>query len=151
MAMIYQVYEIKESPGRFRICGQSDEERGTFVGLCQCEGGHESKEAAKECPTVAAKLERLFPTKGPGLSDFGWALQQLREGRRVCRPGWNGKGMWIILVKAEDWNNDFPLELGGPLGSLCLPWIGMKTAQEGFVPWLASQTDILAEDWAIAE
>ena len=80
---------------------------------------------------------------------FGLALEHLQNGRRVCRDGWNGKGMWLILVRPEDWSvtNDF--EDGEP--HALLPWIGMKTADDKFVPWLASQTDILAEDWCVLE
>lgn len=85
------------------------------------------------------------------VTDFGWALTMLRGGRKVCRDGWNGKGMWLVLVMPNDWNNDIPFEWGGNLGKDCLPWIGMKTAQGGFVPWLASQTDLLADDWDTVE
>ncbi len=75
---------------------------------------------------------------------FEEALSELKHGGMVCRHGWNGKGMWLQLVKATDYHvrqivDDKPL----------LPWIGMKTADDHFVPWLASQTDILAEDWEI--
>lgn len=69
--------------------------------------------------------------------DFGWALFQLRKGLKVYREGWNGKGMWIDLYRPKA--NDH------------LPYIMMKTVDDKFVPWLASQTDILAEDWEIIE
>lgn len=77
--------------------------------------------------------------------DFGSAVALLKSGKRVCRAGWNGKGMWLVLVPAEDsvQLRDTP----HTHGVRPLPWIGMKTADNGFVPWLASQTDILAEDW----
>ena len=84
--------------------------------------------------------------------DFGQALIQLREGFKVQRIGWNGKGMWISLVPGDQWglgsgqNYD-----SGHISSKLLPWIGMKTAGGEFVPWLASQTDILATDWQIVD
>ena len=84
--------------------------------------------------------------------NFGEALTELKNGNRVARAGWNGKGMWLRLVPKNAWllrerlNLDVPTALQGNL-----PWIGMKTADDMFVPWLASQTDILAEDWSIAE
>lgn len=77
---------------------------------------------------------------------FGQALEILKKGGRVWRSGWNGKGMWLLLVTADQWG---AFEGRADLGSLrALPWIGMKTADDGFVPWLASQTDLLAEDWS---
>lgn len=77
-------------------------------------------------------------------SHFGWALEQLKEGKRVCRAGWNGKGMWLMLVPAHSWTSALQL-----VENSCrrLPFIAMKTADDGIVPWLASQTDVLAEDW----
>lgn len=80
-------------------------------------------------------------------NDFGWALNELRAGMRVCRAGWNGKGMWLALVPEASY------EVFGtprPTGEL-LPWVGMRTADNTFVPWLCSQTDMLAEDWELAE
>jgi hypothetical protein len=87
--------------------------------------------------------------------DFGKAIETLKAGKRVARAGWNGKGMWLELIRGRDVqisNHGF-----GPRNEhdhdwrdrvpLMLPWIGMKTADNGFVPWLASQTDMLAEDW----
>ncbi len=67
--------------------------------------------------------------------DFGVALSILRLGGLVARSGWNGKGMWIRL--------QFP-ELGS---KMTLPYIYMFTADGDLVPWLASQTDLLATDW----
>ena len=78
---------------------------------------------------------------------FGLAIEALKLGRRVARAGWNGKGMWITHVKMASWNID-PLVNGtGDVSLNASPWIGMRTADECFVPWLASQTDMLADDW----
>lgn len=77
---------------------------------------------------------------------FGDALFALDAGHRVSRSGWNGKGMWLRLIENYQVGHD-PHVLGLKL----LPWIGMKTADGGFVPWLASQTDILATDWEVLE
>lgn len=67
--------------------------------------------------------------------DFAQALAILKEGGKVSRSGWNGKGMWICLQR--------PVEHS----KMNLPYIYMSTAQGDFVPWLASQSDLLAEDW----
>lgn len=65
---------------------------------------------------------------------FDYALARLRMGCKLARAGWNGKGMWVKLhTPAPDSDH--------------LPHIYMKTADAKFVPWLASQTDLLAEDW----
>ena len=78
---------------------------------------------------------------------FGLAIEALKLGRRVARAGWNGKGMWITHVKMASWSID-PLVNGtGDVSLNASPWIGMRTADECFVPWLASQTDMLADDW----
>lgn len=75
--------------------------------------------------------------------NFGEAIELLKKGKRVARSGWNGKGMWLTLVELWQYN---PTK-SHSLGLVKLPWIGMKTATNDFVPWLASQTDMLAEDW----
>lgn len=83
---------------------------------------------------------------------FSDALAVLKSGGCVQRDGWNGKGMFLYLVPA----NSYPAQTGAakrywgedalvPYGA----YIAMKTAQENVVPWLASQTDILADDWRI--
>lgn len=83
--------------------------------------------------------------------DFGAALIALRGGHRVARSGWNGKGMFIYLVPA---GNYFPTTsvakayFGGQLVPY-KPYIAIKTVDEDVVPWLASQTDLLAEDYFV--
>lgn len=77
--------------------------------------------------------------------DIGSAVFAMREGKRVRRAGWNGKGMWLQFV--HEWRIDAPPGHGVRL----LPWVGMKTADNGFVPWLCSQTDLLATDWELVE
>ena len=86
------------------------------------------------------------PTSG---LTFGLAVEALKKGSRVARAGWNGKGMWLGLVLGYDYNPDKGKATAYALGCQKLPWIGMKTADGCFVPWLASQTDVLAEDWQI--
>ena len=81
---------------------------------------------------------------------FGDAIKALKAGRKVARKGWNGKGMFLLYVPSEKWGILDKIGLGIPKGNL-LSWIGMKTADNKFVPWLASQTDILAEDWEIID
>jgi len=95
---------------------------------------------------------------------FGLALEAMKRGAKVARAGWNGKGMWISLSgsttnprniayenfwskNASEWART---ENGG--GAEVLPCILMKTADNRILMgWLASQTDMLAEDWQIVE
>lgn len=78
--------------------------------------------------------------------NFGDALVRLKAGHRVARTGWNGRGMWLGLVRGGEmpqWTFTNGLWDNFPLGS----FVAMKTADGTLVPWLASQTDVLAEDW----
>lgn len=84
------------------------------------------------------------------MSNFSTALNLLKEGHAVQRSGWNGKGMYIYLVPANSYPAQTEIakqEFGDmvPYGA----YIAMKTAQNNVVPWLASQTDILSDDWDI--
>ena len=78
--------------------------------------------------------------------NFGEALEAVKSGNLISREGWNGKGMWLAYQKAAE-------ATGVPEGTICkfLPYLMMKTVDGSFVPWLASQTDVLAEDWGIVE
>jgi hypothetical protein len=87
--------------------------------------------------------------------DFGWALAQLRAGRRVSRKGWNGPDQWLVLVPGST----ITIEAHRPLGQAApelvghaaqyAPHIDIRTVQGTIVPWFASQTDALAEDWFV--
>lgn len=90
---------------------------------------------------------------------FGFAIEALKKGLKVARKGWNGKGMYLWLKPAvtikSDWCKDSMLKEivdanGGEveaLGTIC-----MKTADNRILTgWLASQTDVLSEDWVIIE
>ena len=91
------------------------------------------------------------------IKDFGWALKELKQGKRVSRNGWNGKWMWLAIQKGypdgTPCNKNSAEAYGINEGDIIkvLPYIAMKTVDGSFVPWLASQTDVLAEDWGIVE
>lgn len=85
--------------------------------------------------------------------DFGAALVALRSGKKVARSGWNGKGMFLFLVPGSVFKaNSVPILGTYPEGTeiTYCPHIDMKTADDKVVPWLASQTDVLAADWQVA-
>ena len=97
------------------------------------------------------------------MNDIGWAVKQMQDGQKVCREGWNGKGMFIVVMSAlslppfntqgtsrkvndrtAKWiGEDTPLE--------SQPYIAMFTAKGKWQPgWNASTPDLLATDWMIA-
>lgn len=78
--------------------------------------------------------------------NFGQALEALKQGKRARRAGWNGSGIFIILQRPDEHSK------------MTQPYIYIDTtglvtdnpeAPKGRVPWLASQTDMLAEDWEV--
>ncbi len=80
--------------------------------------------------------------------DFGCAIAALKAGGKVARHGWNGQNMFLYYVPAASYSASTEIarkHFGDmvPYGA----YIAMKTAQNNVVPWLASQTDMLAEDW----
>lgn len=88
-----------------------------------------------------------------GKTDFGQALDWLQKRKKVTREGWNGKGMFLYYVPANEYDavTDIAKE-AFPSGKVPYgAYIAMKTAQNNVVPWLASQTDILAEDWCVID
>ena len=87
-----------------------------------------------------------------GKTTFSWALDQIKLGKKVCRSGWNGKGMFVFLVPGSTFYvNRAPLLGIYPEGTEINyhAHIDMRTADGQIVPWLASQTDILADDWEV--
>lgn len=89
--------------------------------------------------------------------DIGWAVTEMRHhGGKVRRAGWNGKGMYLVFQKG--YPDGIPINAntaqatGIPQGTVCkfLPYVMMRTATGDFVPWLCSQTDLLATDWELA-
>jgi hypothetical protein len=101
----------------------------------------------------AKAFEEGYRELGPGLS-FSQALEHVKLGARVARRGWNGKGMFIFLVPGSTFKVNRPPLLGiYPEGTEVRyhGHVDMKTADGQVVPWLASQTDLLAEDWELVE
>jgi hypothetical protein len=87
--------------------------------------------------------------------NFGQAIEALKEGKKVARTGWNGKGMWLILVPGTPQvfpKVDTPYGKAGIIECEILPHIDMWTinsaGRKAMLPgWLASQTDMLSDDW----
>lgn len=88
-------------------------------------------------PQANAALTQLRPrSKGSRTGNgIGWAVKQMWLGLAVCRLGWNGKNMYIKIQVPD----------AGSANTL--PYVWMRTAQGDRVPWICSQTDLLALDW----
>ncbi len=87
-----------------------------------------------------------------GLLPFAVAHAACKRGERIARINWNGKGMWLIYVKASEYaiaagKLDVPGDNPATLEQRA--WLGMKTVDNQIVPWVASQTDLDADDWVI--
>lgn len=74
---------------------------------------------------------------GEHYDDIGWALSFLKAGHRISRAGWNGAGQFLSLQVPDEYS------------LMTLDYIYSTTVQGGRVPWQASQTDILADDWFV--
>lgn len=77
--------------------------------------------------------------------NFGQAIELLKEGKRVAREGWNGKGVFLFLATGREFVSE---NFGKALPEIIQDVICMKTAQNTIcIGWLASQADMLSEDW----
>jgi hypothetical protein len=89
--------------------------------------------------------EPVSPFVGMG---WGHAFRLMRNGNKVARKNWNGKGMYLFYVHSGQWDAAVPSDCGSTV--LC-PFVALKTADNKIVPWTASQTDMLAEDWMVVQ
>lgn len=84
--------------------------------------------------------------------NFSQALDEIKAGKKVSRSGWNGKNMFVFLVPGSRFKVNRPPLLGiYPEGTEIdyHAHVDMRTATGQIVPWLVSQTDLLADDWGI--
>lgn len=92
--------------------------------------------------------------KQSGEWSFGLAVEALECGKKVARAGWNGKGMFLFLVRGSTFQVNRPPLLGiYPEGTTINyhSHIAMKAVDGEVVPWVASQTDVLAKDWCLVD
>lgn len=89
--------------------------------------------------------------------NFGLAIEAAKKGKKISRRGWNGKGMYVIYrtgyPEGIPCNKNTADAVGIPEGTLfkVRPYLQMKCVDDTFQMWLASQSDILADDWYIVE
>lgn len=77
---------------------------------------------------------------------FGDAIERLKRGQRVARAGWNGKGMWVRQVDLYN-DREFSVREARVSHGTWRPFLVIKSTDNELMPWLASQADVLAEDW----
>lgn len=110
----------------------------------------------------AAEHDLLVEAIHPDGISFGAAIEMMKRGKKVARKGWNGKGMWLCIPLVDGpkeipsagiWgtlNAEYAERNGGTVK--VMPYITMKAADGSIIMgWLASQTDMLSEDWIIVE
>lgn len=85
------------------------------------------------------------------MHNFGWAIAQMHEGRRLARKGWNGEGQYVFLIDGERLN-DFNLSYEFiDEGTEIHPFLAFFSNGKITFGWLASQVDMLGDDWYIVE
>ena len=99
----------------------------------------------------STKEQVFLEFRETGNFPFGMAIEALKMGHKVQRSGWNGKDMYLVILDpARDNLMTLSVSCVEATRELALqPFIVMKTVDNTYVPWLALQTDILAEDWGI--
>lgn len=137
---------------------------------------NQSPSTADDCSCLACETRRLLESKynleqsqatqaevaaqaaaNPVTYDFGTAIKLLKDGQAVARSGWNGKGMFLYLVPANAYMPTTAIGEKIADQANCyghvpyLPYIAMRTVDGSVVPWLASQTDVLADDWTVVD
>ncbi len=94
-------------------------------------------------------------SKSDGLP-FGLAIEAIRKGKKVCRKGWNGKGMFVYYVAASSYpvSRNYDSAVKGLFANDMVPYrayMALKTAQNDIATWAPSGSDALAEDWMIID
>lgn len=72
--------------------------------------------------------------------NFGQALEALKDGKKVARSGWNGKGMYVQLYRGTDFEH-----------AIIEPFFVIKNVKNSFNTWVPSVSDCLTEDWGVVE
>lgn len=146
-------FEAPFAPRKFNLRGKPTPEAGWYY--IQYADGYESfspAEAFEEGYKQTGMLKIDEFDIGP--KGIGWAIKQMWNGELLERDGWNGKGLFIFIVPGSKFVvNRPPLNVIFPEGTeieYC-PHIDIKSVDGKIVPWLASQTDILATDYRIVK
>ena len=134
------------------VCGNEYDARLHYYRCPVCGFNREklSLHRQRQLPSLQPNLEQLKSKK----MNFGQAIEAVKNGKLAAREGWNGKDMFLYYVS----EGRYPVKMDAAAGIADEDglveygaYIALKTAQGDVVPWTASQTDILANDWIIVE
>ena len=122
---------------------------------------------AGECDYHCTKdifVERNYITEKVSGLTFGEAIEAAKEGKKIARAGWNGKGMFVVFMPglqlpayntadtARKVNDRTAKWIGEDQPLDCQPYFAMYNAQKQWIPgWAATQSDMLDEDWCVVE
>jgi hypothetical protein len=130
---------------------ENPEDEGYLVEYSGSDSNHKDHEGyISWCPKEQFE-EANRSTEG---MTFGHAVEAAKKGMKIARRGWNGKGMFVFLVPGSEFKVNRPPLLGMYEEGTPIKYhahLDMKAADGQVVPWLASQSDVLAEDWEIVE
>ncbi len=130
---------------------EADCENCSYVNACYSQAEREVKMTTEVTLAAEQLAEQLNKTTE---LNFGEALCLVKEGKKVARTGWNGKDMFIFLVSGSVFKVNRPPLLGIYKEGTEISYHGhidMKTACGQIVPWVASQSDLLSDDWFLME
>ena len=147
--LVKVVGEENPIPVHSDVFSRYQPEKGDY--LVQYEDGYLSVSPQKAFEEGYTELvDSDSPVGVVPFGSFSWALMRVQDGAKVARRGWNGKGMFVFLVPGSTFNVNRPPLLGiYPEGTEINyhAHIDMRTADGQIVPWLVSQSDMLANDW----
>lgn len=140
-----QIEQIPKAPSHPDVPRPSDEQlvelaSGVCTAIEACGASAELTHAVTLASDLATYLRKPHEPKSEGMN-FGQALEAMQRGALVTRAGWNGVGLWLEYRPASGVDLAY-IRMSYPVGSRAYP-------EGARVPWLASQTDMLANDWAI--
>jgi len=121
-----------------------------FCDRCVCEPDDGPDEGDDGCPIIAYAMALEETDENLSPMGIGQAIGQMKLGKAVARMGWNGVGMYLYYVPAASY--EAQTDVAKSEFGYLVPYqayVAMKTAQGTVVPWLASQTDLLAEDFVV--
>jgi hypothetical protein len=141
--------------GRVAYEGYAAGDPGALPWESQTPGIRERFRAAADAVLMFSDLRRGAGGKQAVGMDFSDALAAVKGGAKITRDGWHGPGMYVVYQPGYPdgigINANTALATGIPQGTMCsfLPYLMFRTAAGAFVPWDASQTDLLEADWEI--
>lgn len=131
---------------------ETDEHCGCTCDVCIEDGYMYTTSEDDKYPQFMSKADFEAMCRSAEDMTFGDALEAMKQGQRVARKGWNGKGMYVFLASDVEFHTmaDVSEYADREEGVYTSDMMVLRTAQGTFQPgWLATQSDILAEDWFV--